>query len=109
MARELAVKRGLLPDDVDVPSYQRLFAVYDGNLEVLSRYRPGSTPVPTLLFVAAAVDRPDPVPAWRAVCAQLEVESAPFDHHSIVGAGQLARIARRVGAWSAPLRAGAHR
>jgi amino acid adenylation domain-containing protein len=100
-ARDAAVAYQLLPSELDLAGYQRLFRVHVHNLAVLASYRPDSSAVPTLLFVAGAVDRTDPVSAWREVCPHLEVEVWPHDHYSIVADGSLAAIAGRVRSWLA--------
>ena len=104
VARDVAAARGLLPQEIDVAGYERLLGVHTHNLELLARHRPGRTSVPTLLFVASAGDRADPVPAWRAVCPDLEVERWPLDHYSIVAGPRLVSIADRVTTWSAGVR-----
>jgi len=103
-ARELAIEHALLPAEVDLAGYRRLLGMHAGNLAALAAYKPRKSQVPTMLFVALCVDRPDPVPAWQAVCPGIEVEMRPRDHYSIVAPGELAMIAERVRAWWSPSR-----
>jgi amino acid adenylation domain-containing protein len=100
VARDVAVAHGLLPPETDVTGYERLRDVHRRNLALLADYRPGRAGLPTLLFVASAVDRPDPTAGWRAVCGDLAVERFPLDHYGIVADGPLAAIAERVVRWS---------
>ena len=74
--------------------------VHAGNLGALARYRPAASAVPALLFVAGEVDRPDPVPPWRAVCRELECEVWPADHYSIMAPPAQQAVAERVAQWS---------
>ncbi len=99
VARDVAVRYGLLPGELDLSGYQRLMGVHTHNLAVLGAYRPGRFELPALLLVAGEVDRSDPVPAWRAVCPGIEVEVWPCDHYSIVGGEQAAAIAVRITGW----------
>ncbi|WP_327287082.1 non-ribosomal peptide synthetase [Streptomyces sp. NBC_01198] len=98
-ARDAAVAHGLLPAEVDPAGYERLMRVHAANLGALARYRPAASAVPALLFVAGEVDRPDPVPAWRAVCTELETELWPADHYSIMAPPAQQAIAERVAGW----------
>ncbi|WUH89174.1 amino acid adenylation domain-containing protein [Streptomyces sp. NBC_00433] len=99
-ARDAAVAHGLLPAEVDPAGYERLMRVHAANLGALARYRPAASAVPALLFVAGGVDRPDPVPAWRAVCRDLETEVWPADHYSIMAPPCQRAVADRVAEWS---------
>lgn len=101
VARDAAVRHGLLPAEVDGAAYQRLVGVHAHNLEILAKYQARPSDVPALLFVAGSTPRPDPVPAWRALCPTLEVEVWPEDHYSIVTPDGLRAIAERVRAWLA--------
>jgi amino acid adenylation domain-containing protein len=103
--REIAVEHGLLPAEVDPPGYQRLMRTHAHNLAALAAYQPEPADLPVLLLVAGLVDRPDPVPAWQAVCSELEAEVWPHDHYSIVAGDQLAAVTARVTAWLAGVRA----
>jgi thioesterase domain-containing protein len=104
VASDVAAATGLLPAGTGVAGYERLLRIHAHNLGLLARYRPGRSSAPTLLFVASAGGRPDPEPAWRAVCAELEVERWPVDHYSIVAGGRLVTIADRVTRWTAGVR-----
>ncbi len=101
VGRDVAAEHGLLPATVDIRGYERLLRVHRDNLAILARYRPGRTDVPTLLFVATANGRPDPVPGWQALCPDLTVERWPLDHYSIVDDAHQVAIAERVARWSA--------
>jgi amino acid adenylation domain-containing protein len=99
-AWEAAIAHKLLPAATDVDLYRRLVGTYAHNADLLARYGPGRSDLPVLLFVAGGqTGRVDPVPAWRAVCSNLEVEVLPCDHHSIVAGESLTRIAAQVRAW----------
>lgn len=100
-AREAAVRHGLLPAEVDEPTYRRLAGVHAHNLRILADYHARPADVPALLFVAGTTGRPDPVPAWRALCPTLEVEVWPEDHYSIVAPQRLRDIVGRVRGWLA--------
>ncbi|MCG6498315.1 amino acid adenylation domain-containing protein [Kitasatospora sp. A2-31] len=103
-AARLAGDHGWLPEGTDEQQYDLLMRVHAHNLAALGAYRPEKSDVPTLLLVAGAVDRADPVPAWRDLCPGLDVEVWPEDHYSIVAGDRPAAIAERVAAWSADLR-----
>ncbi|MGW5611620.1 non-ribosomal peptide synthetase [Streptomyces sp. NPDC003753] len=98
-AMELSVTYGWLPAGTGVRQYELLLRVHAHNLETLGAYRADKSEVPTLLFVAGAVDRADPVPAWRDICPGLDVEVWPEDHYSIVAGDRPAAIVDRVAAW----------
>ncbi|WP_188316376.1 non-ribosomal peptide synthetase [Solihabitans fulvus] len=98
-ALDAATEGGLLPAGTDIPGYQRLMGVHRRNLELLNGHRAGHSDAPTLLFVASAADRPDPAPAWRALCRDLDVVRWPVDHYAIVSDRRLASIARRITRW----------
>lgn len=98
-ALELSVTNGWLPAGTTAEQYDLLLRVHAHNLEALSGYRADKSEVPTLLLVAAGVDRADPVPAWRDMCSRLDVEVWPEDHYSIVAGDRPAAIADRVATW----------
>ncbi|MFD0350671.1 thioesterase domain-containing protein [Kitasatospora aburaviensis] len=100
-AARLAADHGWLPEGTDERQYDLLMRVHAQNLAALSAYRPEKSDVPTLLLVAGAVDRADPVPAWRDLCPGLDAEVWPEDHYSIVAGDRPAAIAERVAAWAA--------
>jgi hypothetical protein len=56
--------------------------------------------VPVLLCVAGAVDRPDPVPAWRALSPGLEARVWPADHYSIMAGGTQQAVVERIARWA---------
>ncbi|MCW3845529.1 alpha/beta fold hydrolase, partial [Micromonospora yasonensis] len=95
-AHAAAQAAGLLPAELDEAGYRRLVRVHGDNLAALAAHRPVPGVAPVLLIVADRVERPDPVPAWRAVCPELTVERWPEDHHSIVSAAPSARLADRI-------------
>ncbi|MFF8288540.1 amino acid adenylation domain-containing protein [Streptomyces sp. NPDC016309] len=95
----LAAEHGWLPPEAAARRYELLVRVHSHNLAVLAAHRVAASTVPTLLLVAGEVDRPDPVPAWRAVCPGLEAEVWPYDHYSIVDPGVLPSVAARITAW----------
>ncbi|MEU3567296.1 amino acid adenylation domain-containing protein [Kitasatospora sp. NPDC036755] len=98
-AARASVAHGLLPAGTDVRQYELLMRVHAHNLAALGRHRADKSDVPTLLLVAGAVDRPDPVPAWQDVCPGLDAEVWDEDHYSIVTDDRPAAIADRVAAW----------
>ncbi|MFJ8577830.1 amino acid adenylation domain-containing protein [Micromonospora sp. NPDC093277] len=100
-AHAAARAAGLLPAELDEAGYRRLVRVHGDNLAALAAHRPTPGVAPALLIVAEQVDRPDPVPAWQAVCPDLTVEQWPEDHHSIVSAASSARLAERIAAFAA--------
>ncbi|MEU0251526.1 amino acid adenylation domain-containing protein [Streptomyces sp. NPDC006184] len=100
-ARDLSVAYGWLPAGTGAGQYELLMRVHAHNLETLSGYRADKSEVPTLLFVAGAADRADPIPAWRDICPRLDVEVWPEDHYSIVAGDRPAAIAARVATWLA--------
>ncbi|MFG2052930.1 amino acid adenylation domain-containing protein [Micromonospora sp. NPDC048930] len=100
-AQAAARAAGLLPAELDEAGYRRLVRVHGDNLAALAAHRPAPGVAPVLLVVADRVDRPDPVPAWRAVCPELTVERWPEDHHSIVSAASSARLAERIARFAA--------
>jgi amino acid adenylation domain-containing protein len=100
-ARDGAVRHGLLPAELDPAGYERLMRVHAANLAALARYRPAAAPgVPVLLCVAGAVDRPDPVPAWRALSPDLETDVWPADHYSIMAGGIAQAVLERIARWA---------
>jgi thioesterase domain-containing protein len=101
LARDVAVQHRLLPAEIDAAGYARLLRVHAHNLAVLAGYRPARTDLPLLLILAGSVDRPDPVPAWRAACPSIEVDTWPCDHYSIVAGDRTQAITERVTAWLA--------
>lgn len=101
LARDIAVGLDLLPARTSVADVERLAAVHGRNLELLAAYRSGPSPVPTLLFVATRAHSADPVPAWRALCADLEVVRWAVDHHGIVADHRLAEISTEARRWLA--------
>ncbi|MEV1147456.1 hypothetical protein, partial [Micromonospora sp. NPDC049799] len=100
-AHAAARRAGLLPVELDEDGYGRLVRVHGDNLSALAAHRPARGVAPALLVVADRVARPDPVPAWRAVCPELTVERWPEDHHSIVSAASSARLAERIARFAA--------
>ncbi|MFR9776086.1 non-ribosomal peptide synthetase [Micromonospora sp. MS34] len=100
-AHEAARATGLLPAELDEAGYRRLVRVHGDNLAALAAHRPAPGVAPVLLIVADRVERPDPVPAWRAACPELTVERWPEDHHSIVSAAASARLAERIARFAA--------
>ncbi|WP_455353247.1 non-ribosomal peptide synthetase [Streptomyces sp. SYSU K217416] len=96
---DVAARHGWIPEEAGVRQYELLMRVHAHNLAILCEHRAGSSRVPTFLIVAGEVDRPDPVPAWRALCSALEAEVWPYDHYSVVGPGPLSAVAERVTAW----------
>jgi amino acid adenylation domain-containing protein len=104
-ARDAAVTGGLLPPEIGVPDFERLAATHAANLASLGGYTPGPFDGPALLFVAGQADRPDPVPAWRAVCPRLTVRTLSCDHYTVVAGRWPAVIAEAVRTWSAGLKA----
>jgi amino acid adenylation domain-containing protein len=101
VARDRAVARGLLPDGLNLPDYERLAGVHAHNLAVLGRYRPPRTTVPVLLVSAAAGAPADATSSWRAVCPDLQVQLRPCDHYSIVNPAELRSIAAYAASWAA--------
>ncbi|HJQ02922.1 MAG TPA: amino acid adenylation domain-containing protein [Jatrophihabitans sp.] len=101
VARDVAVGLDLLPAGSLVADVERLAAVHGRNLELLAAYRPGPSPVPTLLFVATKAHPADPVPAWRALCADLKVVRWAVDHHGIVAEDRLADVGTEARRWLA--------
>lgn len=99
-ARDTAVAHGFLPAEVDLQGYERLMRIQEHELAVLAAYRPGPLEQPALLFVAAEeADRADPVPAWRAVCPGIDVETVPGDHFTIGLKDDFSAIVSRIGEW----------
>jgi thioesterase domain-containing protein len=103
VARDAAVAHNLLPAEVSADGYRRLMRVHSHNLASLAAYRPRPASMRTLLLVAGHVERPDPSPAWRAVCPGIEVETWPDDHYSIMSADRVPAIVERVMAWLSPV------
>ncbi|NES15065.1 MULTISPECIES: non-ribosomal peptide synthetase [Micromonospora] len=95
-AHAAARAAGLIPAELDEAGYRRLVRVHGDNLAALAAHRPAPGVAPVLLVVADRVARPDPVPAWRAICPELTVERWPEDHHSIVSAVSSIRLAERI-------------
>jgi amino acid adenylation domain-containing protein len=101
-AREAAIAHGLLPADIDLTGYERLMRVMEHELAALGGYRPGRRDQPALLFLATEeTDRPDSVPAWRALCPALDIEPVACNHYTISDSERFAAIAGRVAAWVA--------
>ena len=96
---EVAAARGWIPAETGVRQYELLMRAHAHNLAILGEYRAAESKVPALLLVAGEVRRPDPVPAWRELCPDLDVEVWPYDHYSIVEPGRLPAIAARVADW----------
>ncbi len=98
VARDACVAHGLLPSELDVTGYRRLKRVQEHELRLMSAYRPGHLDQPTRLFLAAEeTDRPDPVPAWRAVCPGIAIDILPGDHFTV--SRRFPDIARAVADW----------
>jgi amino acid adenylation domain-containing protein len=99
-ARDACVAVGLLPADVGVDGYLGLQRTHAHNAAILAAHEPGRSDAPTLLLVAGrAGSRPDPAGGWRRLCARLEVEVWPHDHHSIVGKRSSVAVAGRAATW----------
>jgi amino acid adenylation domain-containing protein len=96
VGRAIAAEHGLLPTDINVADYRRLVRLHAHNLGLLASYRPGPSNQRTILHVASQTIRLDPVPAWRDVCSDLQVEIWPDDHYSIIEPPQLAAIVARL-------------
>jgi amino acid adenylation domain-containing protein len=104
-ARDTAVAHGLLPAEVDAAGYERLMRIHENDLRIVSAWQPQPLNQPTLLLVADEEgERPDPVPFWRAVCPDIEVQKAPGDHFTIGAGDRLAELARRGARWLAQRR-----
>ncbi|KPI15353.1 amino acid adenylation domain protein [Actinobacteria bacterium OK074] len=103
LGRDLAVAARLLPPEVGTAEYARLAAVHAANLAALAGHRPGRFDGPALLLAAGQTDRPDPVPAWRAVCRDLTARVWPCDHYSIIAGSRPTAVAGEVRAWLAGL------
>jgi amino acid adenylation domain-containing protein len=105
-ARDAAIAHGLLPPEVGLDEYHRLFRVYENDLRILAGWRPQRLDEPTLLLLAEEeTDRPDPGAAWRQVCPGIEVVTAPGNHFTIGADRRLEEIGRRMAAWMAGPRA----
>jgi amino acid adenylation domain-containing protein len=102
VARETAIRHGLLPAEVDLDGYEWLMRVMEHELALLAAYEPAPLDQPALLFVAAEEpNRADPVPAWQAACPALSVEFVPCDHYTISEDARFRHFARRVQDWLA--------
>jgi amino acid adenylation domain-containing protein len=96
-AREVAVRLGLLPSEVDETGYERLMRVHAHNLAILAAHRPATSGLPTLLI--NAVDGVGSAADWRKVCPAIDVQTLPGDHHSIVAPDRVPEIVERVITW----------
>jgi amino acid adenylation domain-containing protein len=95
-----AIRHGLLPYDLDLAGYQRLARIHASNLAALARYEPGQADVPALLLVARDSGAAEPAAWWRKACPQVEIETWPGDHYSIVAGARQREIAARVASWA---------
>jgi amino acid adenylation domain-containing protein len=101
VARDLAVAHRLLPAATDVEAYTHLAGVHSHNARILAAYRPGRSSLPALLLAAGEPrGRPDPAPAWRALCPGVTMEVLPDDHYRVLaGERRAAAVVARVRAW----------
>ena len=97
-ARDACAEHGLLPAEVDVAGYERLRRIQEHELALMAAYRPGPLAEPALLFLASdETGRPDPVPAWQAVCPGVTVQPVPGNHFTV--ADRFADLAGEVWRW----------
>lgn len=93
---DLARRAGIVPEDAGLMQIERLFGVFQRNVEVIGRYRPrpygrrvmlfkAENPLPEMVQSAAMHRRSDrPGLGWEDLCHHLAVEECAADHLSIV-------------------------
>jgi len=90
---------GVLPGDVELPAVQRLYDIFKNNYRALRDYAPGRYDGRAVLFKTEerlSGDEHDPTLGWGAVVADLELQSVPGNHYTIVREPHVRLLAERL-------------
>ncbi|HEX7243672.1 MAG TPA: alpha/beta fold hydrolase, partial [Longimicrobiaceae bacterium] len=100
-AWEAARGEGIVPPDLDLTRFGRLWNVFRHNVEALRLYRPGRGSAGADMLVIYAADRNAPpetaIAAWRALTTgRVELAISPGDHFSMVREPHVRQLAARL-------------